>query len=510
MRVYGIVSKVRTSAVYAINIIFLTLVSVSIIGAIALIPDLFTQISGWVVGIVDVFWIITVACILSKKLRLFISQMIRSVITKMRGYKKFVLTITAFIIVIWQIFLVYNLSGWSGWDPSFLTAAATYKVVEDSYFSVYPNVVFQLFINHFVWILTGQQSRETLIIILNLLNILMLDTALLLLLKSLRKLFNGRYLCETAVLGLLIIGLSPYVAIPYTDIISFLLSSIAIYLVVVLKNIRSKQKRVFVLISLGLVMVLSYMTKPSLLIFYMAIIIAIVLFLNKSSLKNCFISSLILTITIAFSVFGIHYFMAHQDYININHEMREPATHFIAMGMTGKGGFNGKDIKDDTSIETYKERNDANKQKIKKRLKKFGNVTNYQKFLFTKQINNTSDGSFAWGVEGGFLKLFDINDNIGSRFVMKMYAKNGQALNNTFEFRFLIQIVWLIVLVLCWFSAFINNRFSIILKLTIVGFMLFLLLFEGGRSRYVIQFLPFIIMTIPYGIMAIDNLKKKI
>lgn len=101
VRVYGIVSKVRTSAVYAINIIFLTLVSVSIIGAIALIPDLFTQISGWVVGIVDVFWIITVACILSKKLRLFISQMIRSVITKMRGYKKFVLTITAFIIVIW-------------------------------------------------------------------------------------------------------------------------------------------------------------------------------------------------------------------------------------------------------------------------------------------------------------------------------------------------------------------------------------------------------------------------
>lgn len=322
--------------------------------------------------------------------------------------------------------------------------------------------------------------------------------------------FNYRYVFVTVFLALLIIGLSPYVAIPYTDIIAFLLSSLATFMVVLLNYINSNKGKISVSILLGIVIVIAYMTKPSLIIFYVAISIVAVLFFSKQLFNRFIIPGLVILVTIGLSIAGLQYFMSEQNYIKINNELREPATHFIAMGMTGNGGFNGKDIQNDKTIETYKARNESNKKKIVKRLEAFGNVGSYQRFLFAKQINNTSDGSFAWGVEGNFLKPFDVKNNIGSKFIMKMYAKNGQARNNTFEFRFFSQLVWLMILVLCWFSAFINNRFSIILKLTIVGFMLFLLLFEGGRSRYVIQFLPFIIMTIPYGIMAIDNLKKKI
>lgn len=38
-----------------------------------------------------------------------------------------------------------------------------------------------------------------------------------------------------------------------------------------------------------------------------------------------------------------------------------------------------------------------------------------------------------------------------------------------------------------------------LLKYTVLGGMAFLLILEGGRSRYLIQFLPYIIMLSAYG-----------
>lgn len=179
--------KIRDIAIFAINIIFLTLISISILGATALFPDLFTKVSGWVVLISGLIWTIVVACVLSDYLRIHVLQSIHIVISNVYSHRKFFYIIAIVFTIVWQVLLVLTLSGRSGWDPAFLTEVATYKVADNSYFSVYPNLVFQLFINHFVWILTGQQSSKVLIIILNLLNIVMLDTALLFIYGTVKK-----------------------------------------------------------------------------------------------------------------------------------------------------------------------------------------------------------------------------------------------------------------------------------------------------------------------------------
>lgn len=49
---------------------------------------------------------------------------------------------------------------------------------------------------------------------------------------------------------------------------------------------------------------------------------------------------------------------------------------------------------------------------------------------------------------------------------------------------------------------------SLVIKLTILGGFIFLLLFEGGRSRYLIQFLPYLITLSSLGISQF--LDKKI
>ncbi|MDU3280432.1 MAG: hypothetical protein E7E91_13645, partial [Staphylococcus aureus] len=53
---------------------------------------------------------------------------------------------------------------------------------------------------------------------------------------------------------------------------------------------------------------------------------------------------------------------------------------------------------------------------------------------------------------------------------------------------------------------------EIIIKLTIIGAMMFLLLFEGGRSRYLIQFLPFFYLLSAIGwesVLTTANRRKK-
>ena len=58
-----------------------------------------------------------------------------------------------------------------------------------------------------------------------------------------------------------------------------------------------------------------------------------------------------------------------------------------------------------------------------------------------------------------------------------------------------MQILWIFTLFGMYLTtvSFDKKQISyreIIIKLTIIGAMMFLLLFEGGRSRYLIQFLP--------------------
>lgn len=51
---------------------------------------------------------------------------------------------------------------------------------------------------------------------------------------------------------------------------------------------------------------------------------------------------------------------------------------------------------------------------------------------------------------------------------------------------------------------------SQLLKIIFIGFCAFLLLFESGRSRYLIQFLPFIFALIGIGNAKITTIYKKI
>jgi len=68
-------------------------------------------------------------------------------------------------------------------------------------------------------------------------------------------------------------------------------------------------------------------------------------------------------------------------------------------------------------------------------------------------------------------------------------------------YKFFPQIIWVVALIFMLFSTIGDSGETLqFLKYTIVGGFVFLLLFEGGRSRYLIQFLPYLFTLSGLGI----------
>lgn len=186
-----------------------------------------------------------------------------------------------------------------------------------------------------------------------------------------------------------------------------------------------------------------------------------------------------------------------------------PANHFIAMGMTGSGGYNNEDVLANHKIKNPQERKKYNNRIIVKRLKEFG-VAGYVKFLVLKQINNTSDAGFGWGMDAGqnYLIPFEEKNTI-QQITRKLYLNDQSFVDiNWNGLKIINQLVWTLALVFMVVATIKANNSGLILKLTILGGFVFLLLFEGGRSRYLIQFLPYLITLSSLGIAQL--LDKKI
>ena len=192
-------------------------------------------------------------------------------------------------------------------------------------------------------------------------------------------------------------------------------------------------------------------------------------------------------------------------------------THFFMMGMQerkndtqeeGKnqilyGAYNGTDVANTVAIKGYKEKQEYNLQIIKERLNNFG-VLGYIKFLYNKANWILSDGTFFYGQEGTW-KIGDYyNQSKIARIAQQFIDANSNIYKNITSN--IMQISWILITIGLVFS--INkeeNKYINIGKLSIIGIVLFILMFEG-RSRYLINYIPIFVFIGIYGLR--NSLKK--
>lgn len=77
------------------------------------------------------------------------------------------------------------------------------------------------------------------------------------------------------------------------------------------------------------------------------------------------------------------------------------------------------------------------------------------------------------------------------------------------DFRFVAQLWWLVLLVIIALGFGPRWQLIQLLRLAMIGGFIFLLLFEGGRSRYLIQYLPCLLLLGAFSFeRAVANVRR--
>ena len=379
-----------------------------------------------------------------------------------------------------------------------------------AYFSINPNNLPLLLILHGV----AQLLHSTSWLAMDLVTMIVVDLSALLNIISIRIIDR-----QKTALGIYIhaiwLSIFPMIIVPYTD--TWVLPLVSCYMFCYFSlrfgHLRFRSAY-FVAFLLGLSIAGAYFMKPSAIIPVIAIILIEILYWIQNHTIKLFtfrqltiqrinhgidriltfrmMIPMIVLLTLGGAYFGGNYYLNNQNYVVVNRQRAIPAIHFMSMGVSGEGGYNAHDALIMAELPTKEARVAYSRNMLVSRMKKMG-VLGYGKFLLKKQRNNTADGTFAWVKEGHF-----INDGVthpahrgfaGSirQFVYLYGTHIG-------DFRFLAQFWWVIWLGMIFFSW--RNRQMVVqlFRLAIIGGMLFLLMFEGGRSRYLIQFLPIFLL----------------
>jgi integral membrane protein (TIGR03766 family) len=415
------------------------------------------------------------------------------------------ITLVVFVVIILlQVFILSDVTTAIGWDVGIIISNVNHPDKINGYLSDYPNNQLYYFIMYFynkiVSIFLPTLNGNWLIF--QMLNLVFIDTAAILLYKATKQLYGVKNAYLVFYLYMFLFMLSPWIMVPYTDQISLFLTTVVLYFYSKLKSISGITLFLTVIV-IGTIIGISFLIKPSSIVYIIALAIVEVLKCCKES--NFSFNTIIITSLILSSFFlplvSFKYYMNNQDVVKIDSNRAMPWTHFVMMGLTGNGGYNFNDIKRDQAITDPILRKESNRDVIMQRLAEH-KTAGYIKFLVQKHFNNTDRGDFGWGRDGTPQIPEKRSKNSIQTFLRDTYYQQGKKTN---VLRFYMQIIWIVVLVGLMGSFKINSKKYDTLcgKLTIVGAFLYLLLFEGGRSRYLIQYLPFFLIVSSIGLTNI-------
>lgn len=487
-----------------INYLFLLFISVTLFDALRSDNLKVSQLSNhFFMGLLLVFLVLGVIAS-SKRVRELAMMVIKTISQFVREHLVIVTSIFFVLGIFIQILLLVNISAPIGWDVDGIFEGVNRLPKDKEYISTYlsknPNNSFYFFFMYGMTKIMNLFNADwgNSWLAWQLLNTFFMDLGLILLFQAGKNLFNQKTAYVAFYLGALALMFSPWILVPYTDIIMIpVISSILIFYAKLNTEAKSNS---LVAIVLGVFIGISYLLKPSSIVYFIAWIMVMgakqVLTLKKIKFKK-FIFFLIVSFFCLLTIGGFSIFKQQQSLVTYDENQAKPWTHFVMMGLTGSGGFSEEDTQMTNSLPTKKAKSDNAVKTIKQRLKNYG-AAGYLKFLFYKQFNNTDRGDFGWGRDGTPQVPATPAKNKLQEILRDSYYQQGGRTNNI---RFVMQLLWIVTLIGMLFSFGIRNQNEVLImmKLTVIGAFLYLLLFEGGRSRYLIQYLPFFYLIAANG-----------
>ena len=302
---------------------------------------------------------------------------------------------------------------------------------------------------------------------------------------------------------LALIGLSPWVAIPYSDSATLLFPILILWLYLAEpRRSAFKHLKWFAIGSLG---IFGYSIKPTVMIPVIAVIcIELHVFFKTRDYKAAARNAALFALGVLCTAFLVGRAVDTFPY-ETDPEKRIGLVHFFAMGLNDEqmGIWSEKDVAYSRSFETVKERDAAEWELAKERIadmKLPGLLLQGMRKLLTGFHN----GTFAWAHGGKvfFVQMFD-NDSLTAKITRSFYYKTGK---NYQLFLDTEQAVWLSMLLLSLGAFLSKGRGTAAVELTLLGLVLYLLLFET-RARYVYIFAPLFIVLAACGAQNFPRLK---
>lgn len=424
-----------------------------------------------------------------------------------------ILTILFFVFL---VYIVYNYYFITGWDAGLLIDTA-YQIssgqsfdsstYESYYFSIYPNNILLIFIFSKIMKLESLFGvLDAWTGIMGILTVQCLISALtgLLVFKTAGLWGNSlRLSWNTWGMYVLIIGVSPWVSIPYSDSMGLIFPVLFLYLYFLSQN----GKWIWVkCLCMTATAVLGYKIKPQLTIIAIAAVVIFFLNVLKGKWKirewktRAWKAGTGILTGAVIMFLGCH-LASSSIPIELDKEEAFGPAHFVMMGLNPEtnGGFLEGDV-EYTYSQSADKRTQADIEMIRQRLENYG-PTGLLEHLKKKLLSNYGDGTWAWGAEGGFYTEILENKNQGmSPFFKSIYYYEGDRYTYFCSYS---QMVWLLLLSGGFFAFLFRKkdwgRKGFIIMLSLVGLTLFELIFEA-RARYLYCYVPLYLLLGSWGL----------
>lgn len=428
------------------------------------------------------------------------------------------------ILFIGQAYVFYNIFFLSGWDAAVLRGSvqlldrgdvAEFVREFELYYSRYPNNIVLanvcrliLKINAEIGVFYGDHVMMSCVLFACVINSLTCY-----MIYKTAGLFAGKKTAFVGYcLGVLLIGISPWTVIFYSDSVGLIFPIMSFYLYA--RPVSKKGWRYICRAGSVLLATVGYFIKPQCVIVLIAILGVEFLRLFHKFHPKKLIKPAAIGLVFAIGFAGATAFTngtMQRIGLDIDEEKTFGMTHFFMMGNNEEygGAYSMEDVNFSGSFSTAAERKQANIEKAVARLKEMG-LGGYLKHVSKKMLVAFNDGTFAWSGEGNFYqKTLEVPATRMASFLKSFYYRTGSRYE---YFHLLAQMVWIAVLIGAFASCLFKHpkpseRSLSILWLSAVGIILFMALFEV-RARYVYIFAPIFCVLASVGYRKLFFLAK--
>ncbi len=421
--------------------------------------------------------------------------------------KKIMLALSAILLVV-EVVIVYNIFLYIDWDVRFIRDGANFYIagVKDAftedYFKMNPNNVMLLsftILAERIGTLLGINGYKivilTAIIITNL-------SVLLTGIVTYEVSQNDKLSLICYGFAAVLVGLSPWMMVPYSDTFSLILPIGEIYLYVKYKKATTRPRKMALFLLMAFGALFMYLIKPTNIIILLAIIIYEIIETNRCNYKKWLgiVGGIIIAAVLAY---GLQAAVWNALGYESDPNREKPVSHYLMIGANYEsvGQYTNEDHLYSDSFDGKSLKTEMNIRKIKERLNYMGPV-GYARHMIKKTDLNFNSGIFGWGKEIGFYSSIPDKDGALATFFRNIYYVDGPCvLWNNFgcygeKFGLLVlveQFMWLTILFMCSLTMVVRDNRLAIMKMAIVGMILFVSLFETN-ARYIYSYVPVFIL----------------